>query len=101
MLYKNEYGQLTKEELNIKNIKRIRDKLEFDSINSLIDNEMKKILKKENLFKDFCHLLKTVFKKCNNFEKLYIEEIWGIILKDDNIENIEKNYQTLKEQNIH
>ena len=53
MLYKNQYGPLKKEELNIDNIKNIRDKNEFYCINSLKENEMKKILLKEEIFKDF------------------------------------------------
>ena len=59
MLYKNEYGNLKNEELTIENIKKIRDKLEFDSINSLIENEMKIILKKEELFNDFLYIFKN------------------------------------------
>ena len=101
MLYKNEYGNLNKNELTIDNIKKIRDKLEFDSINSLIENEMKIILKKEDLFNDFCKYLKNDCKKYNNYEKSYIEEKWGILLKDKNIENIEKNYIKLKSEKKH
>ena len=101
MLYKNEYGHLKNEELRIENIKKIRDKLEFDSINSLIENEMKIILKKEELFNDFCKYLKNNCKKCNNYEKSSIEEKWGILLKDKKIENIEKNYMELKSVKIH
>ena len=58
MLYKDEFGHLEKDQLNVKNIKKIRDKLELKSIDSLIQNEMKKILEKEELFKDFCFFKK-------------------------------------------
>ena len=54
MLYKDEFGHLEKDQLNVKNIKKIRDKLELKSIDSLIQNDMKKILEKEELFQDFC-----------------------------------------------
>ena len=101
MLYKNEYGHLKNEELRIENIKKIRDKLEFDSINSLIENEMKIILKKEELFNDFCKYLKNDCKNCNNYVKSSIEEKWGILLKDKKIENIEKNYMELKSVKVH
>ena len=98
MLYKNESGYLKNDELMIENIKKMRDKIEFDSINSLIENEMKIILKKEELFNDFCLFLKNDCKKFNNFEKLYIEEKWGILLKDKKIDNIINNYNKLKKE---
>ena len=96
MLYKNEYGPLNKEELNIDNIKKIRDKNEFYCINSLKENEMKKILLKEEVFKDFCFFLKTVCKNYDNFEKSNLEEKWGIILKNNNIDELRQNYEKLK-----
>ena len=78
MLYKNQYGPLKKEELNIDNIKKIRDKNEFYCINSLKENEMKKILLKEEVFKDFCYYLKTVCKNYDNYEKSNLEEKWEL-----------------------
>ena len=101
MLYKNEYGNLKKEDLTVEHIKKIRDKLEFNSINSLIENEMKFILKKETFFKDFCLFLKNSCKKCNIYEKLNIEEKWGILLKNEKIEDIEKHYLKLKNEKAH
>ena len=98
MLYKNEYGNLKKEDLTVERIKKMREKLEFNSINSLIENEMKFILKKEEFFKDFCDYIKNSCKKCNMYEKLNIEEKWGILLKNKKIEDIEKNYLKLKNE---
>ena len=96
MLYKNEYGNLNNDELNIKNIKKIRDKNEYDCINLLKENEMKKILLKEEVFKDFCKYLKKDCDRCDIYEKSNIEEKWGIILKNNNIDDIKNNYQILK-----
>ena len=96
MLYNNEYGFLNKEELNVENIKKIRDQIELKSINSLMENEMKNILEREKLFKDLCFFLKYSCNGCNNFEKSDIEERWGIILKNKNIKDIKNKYEQLK-----
>ena len=98
MLYKDEFGPLKKEELNVENIKRIRDQIELKSINSLMENEMKIILEKEELFKDFCFFLKYSCKNCNNFQKSNLEEKWGILLKNKNIEDIKEKYNQLKNE---
>ena len=100
MLYNNEYGPLKNDELTVQNIKNIRDKIEFESINSLMENEMKIILEKEKLFNNFCMYLKYDCKGCNNFEKSNIEEKWGILLKNKNIEKIKENYDKLKKENV-
>ena len=96
MLYKNEYGILKEEELSVQNIKNIRDQIELKSINSLMENEMKNILEIETFFKDFCSFLKNDCNGCNNYEKSNIEEKWGIILKNKNIEEFKNKYEQLK-----
>ena len=96
ILYNNEYGIFEKNELNIDIIKQKREKIEFENIKKLIDNEMKFILEKELLFQDFCSLLNNECKKFNVYEKLNLLELWAKILKNKNIEEIKKNYQILK-----
>ena len=96
MLYNNEYGFLNKEELNVENIKKIREQIELKSITFLMENEMKNILEREKLFKDLCCFLKYSCNGCNNFEKSDIEERWGIILKNKNIKDIKNKYEQLK-----
>ena len=98
MEYKNEYGTLNDEELNVQNIKRIRDQIELKSINSLMENEMKNILEKEKIFQDFCLFLKNSCNICNNFQKSNIEEKWGRILKIKNIEELKTKYEQLKNE---
>ena len=96
MLYKNEYGILNKEELNIDFIRQKRDKIELENIKYLINNEMKFILEKELVFKDFCHLLREECKDFNTYQKLNLLERWAKLLKSENIEEIKKNYELLK-----
>ena len=96
MLYNNEYGFLNEEELNVENIKKIRDQIELKSINSLIENEMKNILEREKIFNDLCSFLKYNCNNCNNFEKSDIEERWGIILRNKNTSEIKIGYEQLK-----
>ena len=60
ILYNNEYGIFEKDELNIDIIKQKREKIEFENIKKLIENEMKFILEKELLFQDFCSLLHVI-----------------------------------------
>ena len=98
MLYKDEFGHLEKDQLNVDNIKKIRDQIELKSIDSLMQNEMKIISEKEILFKDFCLYKKKHCKKCNNFQKSNIEEKWGIILKNKNFEEIKMKYDQLKKE---
>ena len=96
MLYKDEFGHLEKDQLNVDNIKKIRDQIELKSIDSLIQNEMKKILEKEELFKDFCFFLTNSCRQCNNFQKSNIEEKWGILLKNKDLTEIKEKYNKLK-----
>ena len=98
MKYNDEYGPLKEEELNVENIRKIRDQIELKSINSLMENEMKNILEKEKLFKDFCSFLKNSCKNCNNFQKSNIEEKWGILLKNKNINDIKSKYEEFKRE---
>jgi preprotein translocase subunit SecA len=80
ILYKNEYGIFDNDELIIDNIKKKRDEKEFENINSLIENEMKFILQKEDLFSDFCYFINNDCEKCNNFQRSNIEEKWRRII---------------------
>ena len=57
---------------------------------------MKKILLKEEIFKDFCYYLKTVCKNYDNYEKSNLEEKWGIILNNNNIDELRQKYEELK-----
>ena len=81
MLYKNEYGILNNEELNIDFISQKRDKIELENIKYLINNEMKFILEKELVFKDFCHLLREECKDFNTYQKLKLLKRWAKLLK--------------------
>ena len=96
MQYKNEYGILKKGELNIGIIREKRDKLELENIKYLINNEMKFILEKELIFKDFCYLLREKCRDFNTYQKLNLLERWAKLLKSENIEEIKKNYELLK-----
>ena len=99
MLYKNEYGILNNDELNINNLKKIRDEIELRNINHSIENDMKQLLQKEEIFSDFCSYLKKDCKYLNTFQKMGVEEKWGIILKNKNISDIKKKLEQLKKEN--
>ena len=101
MLYKNEFGILNNDELNIENIKKLRDEIELRNINYLIENDMKKLLEKEKIFRDFCYFLKKDCKRLNCFQKMNVEEKWGIILKNKKIINIKEEFEKLKKENNH
>ena len=102
-LYNNEYGYLNEDEINFDSIKKKREEFELKNINSLINNELVFIEKKEELFKEFCGYLKENYKTNENnvFEKKSFEEQWGIILKENNIENIKQKYFHLTKNNVH
>ena len=96
MLYNNEYGYLEKDELTIDCIRQKRDKIELENIKYLIDNDMKFILEKEEVFKKFCYLKNVECKNFNTYQKLNLQEIWAKIIKSEDIEEIKKNFEILQ-----
>ena len=96
MLYNNEYGHLEKGVLTVDYIKQIRDKIELENIKYLIDNNMKFILEKEEVFKKFCYLKNIECKKFNTYQKLNLQEVWAKIIKSENIDEIKKNFEILQ-----
>ena len=95
MQYSEEFGPLSDDNLKLDIIKQKREKAEFEGVQKLIKNEMVFIQQKEELFKKFCKYLKVEYNESNTFEKASIEEKWGIILKEKDINIIRKNYEKL------
>ena len=96
MQYNNEYGHLEKDELTVDCIRRKRDKIELEKIKYLIENDMKFILEKEEIFKKFCYLKNVECQKFNTYQKLNLQEIWAKIIKSEDIEEIKKNFEILQ-----
>ena len=101
MLYNNEYGKLDDKDLNFDVIKKKREDLEFESIKKLIKNEMKFIEDKEKLFTKFCKYLKDNYKNTDTYVKSSVEEQWGIILKNNNIDKIREDFTNLTNKTSH
>ena len=98
MLYNDEYGPLDDnmdDEAKLTEIKKRREKAEYESIKALKENDKIFIEEKEGVFEQFCQYLKDNYKECNKFVRASLEEQWGILLKEKDIETIKNNYEKL------
>ena len=98
MLYNDEYGPLDDnmdDEAKLTEIKKRREEAEYESIKALKENDKIFIEEKEGVFEQFCQYLKDNYKECNKFVRASLEEQWGILLKEKDIETIKNNYEKL------
>ena len=98
MIYNDEYGPVDdnmNDESKLTEIKKRREKAEYQSIQELKENDKVFIEQKEEIFSEFLQYLKDYYKECNKFVRASIEEQWGILLKGKDIETIKDNYNKL------
>ena len=87
--------------LTIESIKKKREDDERKKVEYFRKNELKEILKEEELFKNYCEYRKKKFKNINDFVKEDNEYHWGKILDSkDCMEKKEKMLEDLKKRSL-